>query len=70
MTYRSITVLSLLIAAALYPDLVSAQSTQEASVQTWANPVLVRPNINFDRRYAPETAPGGTVVLRGSRAPR
>ena len=69
MTYRSFAAASLLIAAALYPNLVSAQTMRGASVQMWTNPGFVQPNVNFDRRYAPETAPGGTVVLRGSRAP-
>jgi len=69
MTNRSLTAVSLLIAAVLYPNLVSAQTMRGASVQMWDNPALVLPNINIDRRYAPEIAPGGTVVLRGSRAP-
>ena len=69
MKNRSLTAVSLLIAAVLCPNLVSAQTMRGASVQVWANPALVQPNVNVDRRYVPEVAPGGTVVLRGSRAP-
>ena len=59
MTNGRITAVSLLIAAALHPNLAPAQTMRGGSVQMWTNPVVVQPNITSTvamRRKPPPAA--------------